>query len=306
MMKKILSLMLALLMVLSLAACTSDSDRDEDKDDDRDNDPGQMNTDENTKPVNNSFNFEKTVLVDNDVCTFTIKSIEMDEIWGYTLNVYIENKTDLNLMFAVDTVSVNDFMCDPYWGCSVSPGMKSNESISFSESSLEELGILNVTDVTFTLRAYDFDDMMADPLLEESFTIYPMGEDAVEAYVRTPVEDEIVLFDNEDVTMIITGQRDDPYFGYTLAVYIENKTDKTLMFAASDVAVNGFMCDPYWASTVAPGKRAISGISWSDEAFAENDITKVESISLSIIAYDYNDWMADYIVDETFTIEPKF
>ena len=326
MMKKLLSLLLAIMMVLSLAACSGDSDDDSDRDTDRDNnsshgskndkdeddnDDGDSividndNTNSENIPVP-GITFQETVFVDDENCTFTIKSIDPDGDWGYTLNAFLENKTDLNLMFSLDAVSVNGFMCDPFWASQVSAGMKANEEISFYESSLEDLGITDVTEITFTLCVYDYDDFAAEPLVEETFTIYPMGEDAVETYVRTPVDNEIVLFENEDVAMIVIGQEDDSMWGYTLVVYLENNTDRMLMFSAGDVAVNGYMCDPYWGTTVAPGKRAIANISWSDDAFAENDITEVESITLPITVFDYNDWMADYLVDDTFTIEPNF
>lgn len=326
MMKKLLSLLLAIMMVLSLAACSGDSDDDSDRDTDRDNNSSHGSKNDKDEDDNddgdsividnddtNSENipvpaitFQETVFVDDENCTFTIKSIDPDGDWGYTLNAFLENKTDLNLMFSLNDVSVNGFMCDPFWASQVSAGMKANEEISFYESSLEDLGITDVTEITFTLRVYDYDDFTADALVEETFTIYPMGEDAVETYVRTPVDNEIVLFENEDVTMIVIGQEDDSMWGYTLVVYLENNTDHTLMFSADDVTVNGFMCDPFWATEVAPGKRAITNISWSDDDFAENDITEVESITLPITVYDYNDWMADYLIDDTFTIEPNF
>lgn len=328
MMKKILSLLLAILMILSMAACSSGSDDDDDdddrkhsssdknndNDDDRDADDDDDDNmvgadtdgdDNDVKPAGDII-FQETVFVDDENCTFTIKSIDPDGDWGYTLKAFMENKTDLNLMFSLNEVSVNGFMCDPFWACDVSSGMKSNEQICFYDSSLEELGITNVTDITFTLSVSDYDDFTAEPLVEETFTIYPMGEDAVEPYVRTPVENEIVLFENEDVTMIVIGEEYDPDWGYTLVVYLENNTDKTMMFSADDVAVNGFMCDPFWGSTVEPGKRAIRNISWYTEALAENDITEVDSITMAITVYDYNDWMADYIIDDNFTIEPNF
>ena len=328
MLKKILSLLLAILMLLSLAACTSS--RDDDDDDDRKhsssnkkNDDKDSNDDEDDNDDDNSSNavtdnddvdvdpdsritFQKTIFIDDENCTFTIKSIDPNGDWGYTLDAFLENKTDLELMFSLDNVSVNGFMCDPFWASLLPAGKKVNDEISFYEDTLKDLGIKKVTEITFTLTVYDYNDYTADPLAKEVFTIYPMGEDAVEAYVRTPTKNEIVLFENEEVSMIIIDQFDDPTWGYTLVAYLENNTSDTLIFSADDVAVNGFMCDPFWSSIVAPGKRAIVNISWYDDSFAENDITEVESIDMSITVYDYSDWMADYLIDDNFTIDPNF
>lgn len=121
-----------------------------------------------------------------------------------------------------------------------------------------------------------------------------------------PVEkfEEIVLVDNEQIVVKIIGVEDDPIWGYTLKVYLENKTDKELMFSVNDVSVNGFMCDPFWAETVAAGKRSNTSISWLVSDFEDNGIETVEDISFTLHVYDSNDWMADDIFNETITVKP--
>lgn len=251
-----------------------------------------------------AISFSETVLVDNETCTFSVTAIESDNLWGYTMKAFLENKTDLDLMFALDQVSVNGFMCDPFWASTVTAGMKSNEEISFSVSDFQKNGIAQVTDISFTLKVYDSNNWEAAHLVDEPFVLYPMGEEAVLPYSRTPVEGEMVLFDNEDCTMIITGFDPDNSWGYTVNVYLENKSGKVLMFSIHDAAVNGFMCDPFWAEAVAPGKRSNTAITWMASDFESNGITTVESLTLPVRVYDNNDWMAPDLVDETFTISP--
>ena len=117
--------------------------------------------------------FEEILLVDNENCTFKITSTGTDPIWGYTLQVYLENKTDVELMFSLDDVSVNGFMCDPFWASSVAAGKKANEEISFSDSDFEKNGITEVSEIVFTLTVYDANDWTADHLVSETFTIHP-------------------------------------------------------------------------------------------------------------------------------------
>ena len=76
-------------------------------------------------------------------------------------------------MFSVDDVSVNGFMCDPFWASTVSAGKKANEKITFSEKSFEENGIEAVEEITFTLHVYDSNDFSADSVLKKTFTIQP-------------------------------------------------------------------------------------------------------------------------------------
>ena len=115
--------------------------------------------------------FEEKVLVDNADVTFQITVVENDPIWGYTLKVFLENKTDLSLMFTLEEVSVNGYMCDPYWATTVAAGKKSNSTISWLDSTLEENGITRVEEITFTLRAYDNNDWLAEDVFQKTFTV---------------------------------------------------------------------------------------------------------------------------------------
>ena len=248
--------------------------------------------------------FPETIIVDDENCTVKITSIEADDMWGYTLKVYLENKTDLNLMYSLDQVSVNGYMCDPFWATTVNAGMKANEDISFTKESFKECGITDVTDITFKLRVYDDEDWTADALVEDMYVIYPLGEDAAQVYTREAQPDDVILFDTEDCTMIVTGYDPDGLFGYTVNVFILNKTDENLMFSIGDAAVNGFMCDPFWATEVAAGKMAYSEISWLEDDFEANGITEVETLTLPIRVYNSDDWAEAEYVSDTFELNP--
>ena len=126
------------------------------------------------------------------------------------------------------------------------------------------------------------------------------------AVTTAPAEEfqPLVLVDNEDITFTVTAIEDDPLWGYTLKVYLENKTDKQLMFSAGNVSVNGFMCDPYWAQTVDAGKRSNTGISWFGSDFEENGIDAVTDITFTLRVYDSSDWLAEDIFTDTFTVNP--
>lgn len=117
--------------------------------------------------------FSPIVLVENEDICVKITGVESDPIWGYTLKVYLENRTDKELMFTVDNVSLNRFMCDPFWAESVAAGMKSNSSIYWFESTLEENGISAVEEIRLTLRVYDSKNFSAEDVFQGSFTINP-------------------------------------------------------------------------------------------------------------------------------------
>ena len=76
-------------------------------------------------------------------------------------------------MFAWDDVSVNGFMCDPFWASSLPAGTAKYAEISFSSSKFEELGIKDVEEIEFVLEMYDDDDFSKPHYVEETFTFKP-------------------------------------------------------------------------------------------------------------------------------------
>ena len=254
-----------------------------------------------------SYTIENETIVDNDACVFRIVGAKDDSIWGFALKAYCENRLeDKNLMFSIDDVCVNGYECDPLWAQTVAAGKKSNDDITFSSTSFKEIGISSPDEIRFSLRIHDADDWMADNIVEDSFVIYPTGLSADQIVVpnRRSTPSEKTIFDTEDCTFIILDDEMDSIWGYTLNCFIENKSNKKLMFSWDDVSVNGYMVDPFWATEVAPGAKYYSGISFSDSKFEENGIEQVEEIEFKMKVYDSDDWMADNIIEQTFTYTP--
>jgi len=104
--------------------------------------------------------------------------------------------------------------------------------------------------------------------------------------------------------VIVTGFSEDSIWGYTVNVYLVNKTDKELMFAADDVSVNGFMADPFWACSLGGEKVCFTSMSWSNSVFEENGIETVEDIEMNLRACDANDWNANDAFNEVVTLKP--
>ncbi len=174
--KKIVSMIAVAALVFTMTACSSTGSDAETGTDPitTTTSPAQTTVPATTvQPETTAPQFEELVLVDDANCTVIIKGVDADNLFGYTLNVFLENKTDMELMFSVDEVSVNGFMCDPFWASTVSAGKKANQQISFAESDFEANGITEVSDISFTLNVYDNNNWLADHLVEETFTINP-------------------------------------------------------------------------------------------------------------------------------------
>ncbi len=180
-MKKIFTLLTAFAVLLSLTACgskkaqtqTTAATQPSSTESTSTTAATQPSTTESTSPTETEpeETFEEIVLVDDEKITLKITDVTQDPIWGYTWNVFVENKTEQELMFTVQNVSVNGFMCDPFWATAVDAGKKSNSTVSWLDSTLEENGIEKVEEITFTLRVYDSNDWLAEDVVNETFTV---------------------------------------------------------------------------------------------------------------------------------------
>lgn len=303
-MKKFIALLLALIMVLSVAACNSDAGKpieQEDQNQTQNKNDGASNDKGDKTPVD----FQEIVVLDNDQCTIKITGIDPDNRWGYTLKAYFENKTDnQDYLFSVDGASVNGVEADPFFAAEVAVGEKVNEDITFDDDLLSANGVKDFTDIKLTFGVYDEDDWSADVVAKATAHVYPYGEDHATQFVREAQADDQILMDNENVTLIATGNRMDETFGYTVDFYMVNKTDRNLTFSTDDVSVNGLMIDPMFLEDVHAGNCAFGTMEWMETDLEDNGITDVEEIEFTLYVYDMDDWSADDLVEETIKFNP--
>lgn len=316
-MKKVLAALLALTMMLSLTACGetgSDSETKEtisSSESEGTSDEAESSTEPVIEKESASVDpepvaFEEISVVDNDECTITITGIEEDNMWGYTLKAFLENKSsDKNYMFSVTTASINGIKTDPMFATEVAPGKKSNEDISFNTDNLEKNGVTQYTDIALSFRVHDNDDWMADPVYQDTIHVYPYGEDKAESFVRESQSSDTILADNDYATVIVTGYEEDDIWGYTVNLYILNKTpDHTIMFSVDDAAVNGYMIDPFFATEIEAGTCSFTSMSFSDTALEENGITNIDEITFTLRAHDSDDFGSDDFINESITLNP--
>jgi hypothetical protein len=308
-MRKFGTALLALALILSLTACGGGG---ESASTSGTSDESSSNSQDTASTTNNEteeklqLTFDETTIIDNDECTVKITEIDPDNLWGYTLKANLENKSaEKNYMFSVESAAINGVQCDPVFATEVAAGKKANSDISFSSSSLEEYGIQEYTDIELTFRVYDSDDWLADNVAKETVHIYPYGTDKATTYVREAQSTDIVLVDNDYVTAVVTGFDPDNLWGYTVNLYLENKTDTTVMFSVDNASVNGYMADPFYATSVAPQKCAFSSISWSSSDFEQNGISEVNEIEMLFKAYDSDNWQSDSYFEDVITLNPQ-
>lgn len=248
--------------------------------------------------------FQEQTIIDNDSCTVTLKEVDEDGTWGYDWKLNLVNKTEKNLMFSMENVSVNGVMADPFWASEVAAGKEANETVTWMSATLEEnsLEANKITQVTFTLNVYDNDDWMADRIVEQEFTIYPKGEENATTVEQTTSETDVVLVDNDQVKMAVTGFDPNGFYGFEMKLTVINKTSQNIMVSADNVSIDGVMCDPFWADSIAAEKTANETISWMDTTLEEAGLSKdtISSIEFPITISDADSY--DTIMEQTFNI----
>lgn len=315
-MKRLFTFLLCAALVLSLAACGSSEEpaptaaptaaptlapTEAPTEPAEETEPAQE-----TEPAPQLKAPENQVIVDNESATFILTKVEQSEHLGMQLHVQCVNKTDRALIFSWDMVSVCGYMYDPFWAEEVAAGKTANSTVDLDTYALEKMGILSVDEVSFTLRIYDSEDWMEEPIVLEVFTVYPTGMNA--ETVRYPVREEtagqVVVVDDENVRFVIEWADGEDSYAYTVYAYMENKTDKNLMFAWDLVSVNGIMADPFWATMVSAGKNACSAINFYRSDLEANGITNVSEIDFTLTVTDYENWEASPLLEGVYTYKP--
>ena len=225
--------------------------------------------------------------------------------WGdYEVVLYYNNDSDMALNFSTDYESIEGWEVWTYGGATVLPYSQAARTMSFDADDLEALGVEQPTDVEFELRIGEYDDY-SNVLFEDYVAYYPLGEAAATQAVRAPQPTDLPIYSDEyaSVTGLSVVPSND-WGEFCIDVLLENYTDASVMFSIDDVYLNGVECDPYWASSVAPGKKKISTISWNSSALESAGLTpdSISSISFRARIYNNDDWSVPNYVDQTFEL----
>ena len=96
-------------------------------------------------------------------------------MWGYAINFYVVNKTDVEMVLNADNVSIDGYMADPFFIEYVYAGKSDFISMSWFDSTLEQNNIdeNNISNIEFTMDVYDGDDYNKAHFATETITINP-------------------------------------------------------------------------------------------------------------------------------------
>ena len=283
-----------------------EADDYEDKVDETDNEEetkeGKKSSSKSTRPIT----LKNEVVLDNELFSITAKSIDEDSEYVYAVYLLIENKSpDKTYTFGIQKGQVNGVEVDPYTIIFINPGKKANITV-FIEN-LKEYGIEEYTDIELIVNVtegkYTYDEPYT---MSESIHIYPYGKENAGKFVYEAKAGDQVLVDNEYVTVIYTGDNKENELGYSINLYIVNKTDKDITVSGDDMSINGYMVGADFFKDVSAGKVSLSNIQWYEETFKENDIdeSKINDIEFSLDIYPPENIEAEHFFNGMLKITP--
>jgi len=318
-MKKLLALILASVMCLSvLAACGGDDKKDTSgnegafatvapKEDTTTTQAGDAKittavVDETDTPDNPVLPAAEDVIVDNEFCRIEITGVTEDDIFGTSIDLEIINKTDdTDVTVSADYVTVNGIHRNAVLYSDVVAGKTAKEQISFYDDADEYID--EYTDIEIGISVTEKDEYFEEPLVKTVYNYYPFGKDKAKKYVREAQPTDKVLVDNEDISVIVTGFEEDELWGYSVNMYIVNKSDRSLLCTTEDdVSVNSIMVSPWFYETVSGGKVMFAKM----EGFELEDkgIKDVKDIEFTLRVCEAEDFFADDIVNQKVTLKP--
>lgn len=185
------------------------------------------------------------------------------------------------------------------------PKKKANTSVIIDD--LKEYGIEEYTDIELTVDVTEGKYTYDKPyVMSESVHIYPYGKENATEFVYEAKAGDQVLVDNEYVTVIYTGDNKENELGYSINLYIVNKTDKDITVSGDDMSINGYMAEAYYDQHISAGKISLSGIQWYGETFKENDMdeSKINDIEFSLDIYPEDDAEAEHFFNGMLKFAP--
>ena len=243
---------------------------------------------------------------DNGEVSATLIGYGEDAIYDYYISFYLENKSeDKEYTFDMTVLAINGVEITPAAAFIIPAGKMGLEKCYISASQLKESGITDFSSIFFTMSAFEADNWEAEDVAKQSVHVYPDGEENAVPFVREAEATDKVIADNDMVTVIVTGVREnDTFEAQDLCFYFVNKTDKEIMFTIEDVSVNGYMMDPFFATTVNPGFSRFADASWFDDELSDHGIDKITEIEFTFVSRDANDWDAEDIINEKVIYNP--
>lgn len=230
---------------------------------------------ESSVSLKDDITVKEQVLLDHEGIIITLQSLSVDNIFGPSLKVLIENNGSKDVIIQTRNSAINGVMIESMFSCEVVAGKKANDEITFMSSDLKTAQIETIKDIEFSFY-------IADP---ESFTeIYSsdtinITTSADASFVQSYDDSGFVALDQNDFKVVVKKlDSEDSFWGADIYLYVENNSDKNATIQVRDVSINGFMVEPAFSCDVLAGKKAFDTITFLESDLKDNNIKSITDL----------------------------
>lgn len=227
---------------------------------------------------------EPLCIVQTDYITMEVNSIGVEDGYLEIDTLVTNSNAKRGYEVTIARASINGIEIYPTYSEDVDAEDENGEAIEIDLSNvIENTDITDITDIELTVVIED-DDM--EVVYRDVVNIYPYGEEKAERYVRPTADTDVVVLDNDKFTVTVTDCEYVEDWGYSVHMFIQNKTDATVYVEGAAFSLNDVDAATRYDDYVGPKGASISHLEWSQSDLDEAGVEDVTSISFILNIYD--------------------
>lgn len=234
-------------------------------------------------------------IFENEDILIQVFDFQVDSIMGGMAELYIKNKSDVELTISSGMTVVDGLTCDGVVYTTVGAGEELNDTLYVDAYIPDGEPACTYSEVKMELRIYDSENY-SDDETRTTLTFHPTGKSSIDQYTREAKDTDVLLVDNDYVTVWLIAEENDDIFGYSGWLYMVSKTDLDLEFETENENVDGAGTSGYVSSNLAGNTVCYAELSFFDEDY--ESLMEAEDVSLTLIAKVVRDWFGDNVFEE--------
>lgn len=243
---------------------------------------------------------EPIVIVETDCITVAVSSIEVEDDYLIIDTLVTNSNPKSSYEISVTRASVNGIEVYPTYAEDVDADDECYEPIEISLSDvIENTEIHDISEIELAIAVED-DDM--EIVYTDIVHFYPYGANNAVRYNRQAVDTDIVVVDNGEFMVTVTGFESVEDWGYSVHMYIQNKTDKTIYVEGADFSINDTDADIRYNDYVGAEGVSFSRLEWSQSDLDDAKVKEVTNITFNLKIYDEK--AEDLLYSNTIMLNP--
>ncbi|NMA06722.1 MAG: hypothetical protein GX928_03265 [Ruminococcaceae bacterium] len=240
------------------------------------------------------YTISNEVIFSNADLTITVTGVHIHESGNVILTFLCDNKSAKEIKIFEDYVALNGYTWPSFdgnkWYTKVAAGETKYSEMWFKGEDIPKTNCTEINELEIHMYARFADSVPTDRIFQDIFVLYPTGLDASTFTYpeKVPVPGEVIIADNEGVKVVIEGTSEIED-SYRLNVYLENKTNRSLVVEFEDIHINGI--DIKWGDgfDLRQKKRFLTAVWIGNNILKKYGITEVNEVEFNLFIFDLND-----------------